>query len=299
MQYKFLINLWLVVLIIPSFASDINKKDSISVASLSIFPKKWDKEVNTVKIEQMVRKAAEQGAQIIITPEGVLEGFVITEVLEEKDSIKKEMLTKRFLEIAEPMDGKYFVQICHIADELDIYMILGFLESDGDKLYNSAALIDPAGKVIGKYRKTHFWQRYKITPPGYIAGSELPIFDIGTLKIGIMICADRSYPEVTRILTLKGADLIACPAYGGWGELNNSVMRTRAFENQVNIVFTHPQQSLIIDTNGKIVREGGKDTFIIKKIPLSDTPKNRPSVIYRRPELYKSLYLLNEMKKVQ
>ena len=80
---------------------------SVRVASLSILPKRWDKEANTKKIEQMVRQAVDQGAQLVITPEGVLEGYVIEEILREKNNAKKQKLNRRFHELAEPIDGRY------------------------------------------------------------------------------------------------------------------------------------------------------------------------------------------------
>jgi predicted amidohydrolase len=288
-NYVSLLCLWLAVLAISGRASDIGKEDSITVASLSIFPKKWDKDANASKIEQMVRQTAKQGAQLIITPEGVLEGYVVNEVNNEKDPHQKRILTERFRAVAEPADGKYLTRFSQLANELNVHLILGFLESDGDRIYNTAALLGPEGQLIGKYHKTHFWQGYDVNPAGYVPGAAYPVFDIGKMKIGIMICADRRFPEVARILALTGADLIACPAYGSWGERNNAVMATRAFENQVHVVFTHPNQSLIINSDGDIISEGQKDTFIMRRMPLRNQTNRRASVIYRRPTMYKGL----------
>jgi predicted amidohydrolase len=259
---------------------------SIRVASVSIFPEKWNKPANAEKIDRLVRAAAAEGAQLVITPEGVLEGYVVNEVIHEQDPRKKSELTARFREAAEPIDGPYIQKFEALADELDIHLIVGFLEADGEKTFNTSALLGPDGKLVGKYHKTHFHQGYDVNPPGYTPGDEYPVFDIGPLKVGIMICFDRQLPEPARQLALGGADLIACPSYGGHGLWNTRLMQVRAYENQVSVVFTHPEESLIIDRNGELLKEGAKDSFVIQDISLAKPKKQRESVVRRRPETY-------------
>ena len=275
--------------------STSSPKSSLRVASLSILPKKWDKTSNSRKIEQMVRQATRQGAQLIITPEGVLEGYVIEEFIKEQDSTKKAELGRRFHNLAEPINGHYIKQFQRLTDELDIHLILGFLEVDGDRLYNTAALLGPDGELVGKYRKTHFAQGYEVNPPGYIPGEDYPVFDIGQLKIGMMICFDRTMPEPARLLALGGADLIACPAYGGYGELNRWRMRVRANENDVHVVFTHPQQSLIIDRSGKaLVEKTEADAIVLSDIPTDRPTKTNPRLRNRRAETFDALRSLGQ-----
>ncbi len=261
---------------------------TIRVASLSIFPAKWDKASNADKIESMVRKAAKEDVELIITPEGVLEGYVVNEVIREEDAEKKRILTESFQKLAEPRDGPYLKRFCALANELNVHLVLGFLESDGGKTYNSAGLINPEGELIGVYRKTHFAQGYVVNPPGYTAGQEYPVFDIGQAKIGMMICFDRQPPEPARSLALGGAEIIVCPSYGGRGDWNTRLMQVRAYENSVPIVFTHPQQSLIIDRNGELLKECEEDSYAIYDLPIRSS-KKRNSVTNRRPETYRSL----------
>ena len=274
-----------------SFAvNDGEEPTLVRVASLSILPTKWDKEANTKKIERMVRDAAKQGARFVITPEGVLEGYVVNEVINEKDTVKKQELTHLFFELAEPIGGKYIEYFRKLADKLNIHLILGFLEADGEKLYNTAALIGKGGQLVGKYRKTHFAQGYDVNPPGYTPGNEYPVFDLGYMKVGIMICFDRTLPEPARLLALGGADLIACPAYGGWGKLNTWRMRIRANENDVYVVFTHPRQSLIIDRSGELLAERSEmDAMVISDIPVSEPTRSNSRISNRRPETFKGL----------
>ena len=63
-----------------------------------------------------------------------------------------EALVARFRELAEPIDGPYIKRMRALADELDVYLILGFLEADGERTFNTAALLSPDGELIGKYR---------------------------------------------------------------------------------------------------------------------------------------------------
>ena len=168
-------------------------------------------------------------------------------------------------------------------------MLSVFLEAKGTDIYNSAVFVGPDGNQIGCYHKTHFWQGYEVNPPGYTTGDSFPVFSLGNMNLGIMICADRRFPEVARSLMLNGADLIVNPAYGNHGELNTALMRTRAFENQTFIVFSHPMHSLIIDNDGNILNECGTDSLVLANIPWRKVEKKRPTVRFRRPELYKVL----------
>jgi predicted amidohydrolase len=262
---------------------------TLRVASCSIFPTKWDKPGNADKVEKVVRDAAAKGAQLVITPEGVLEGYVINEVNHEKDPAKKAQITQKFHETAEPIDGPYITRFRKLADELNIHLIVGFLERDGEKMYNTAALLGPEGQLVGRYHKTHFAQGYDGNPPGYMPGDEYPVFDIGSLKVGMMICFDRQVPEAARQLALNGADLIACPSYGSKGDWNTRLMQVRAYENQAWVTFTHPEQSLIIDNNGKLLDEVATDQFVIREIDLTHLEKKRVAIKNRRPQTYKKL----------
>jgi predicted amidohydrolase len=103
------------------------------------------------------------------------------------------------------------------------------------------------------------------------------------------ICFDRQLPEPARALTLGGADLIACPSYGGWGDWNTRVMQVRAYENQAYVVFTHPEQSLIIDRDGDLLDECREDEIALHELNLSGVNKTRQSITQRRPETYRKI----------
>ena len=264
----------------------------IRVASASVLPKKWDKTQNWERIERLVRRAVTEGdANVVVTPEGALDGYVINEVNAEKDPQKRKELIEKFILLAEPADGSYLKKACALSDELDIFLVLGLLEKAGETLFNSAILIDPDGDIIGRYSKTHFAQGYTINPTCYTPGDQYPVFQTPFGKVGIMICYDRQLPEPARILSLKGAQVLFVPSYGsytdrdGW---NSVLLRTRAYENHVPLVFSHPFQSLLINDHGDIRAMGKTNEIVYYDINTSperydDRFKNR------RPDTYGEL----------
>lgn len=263
----------------------------VRIASASVLPKKWDKAWNWTRIEQLTRQAAnEGGAQVVITPEGALDGYVINEV-NATTGEEKEMLTKKFIELAEPLGGPYLTKARNLADELDIYFVLGFLELEGTITYNTAILIDPDGDIIGKYSKTHFAQGYTINPSCYVPGAQYPVFQTPFGKVGMMICYDRQLPEPARILALNGAQILFVPSYGGYTDKdgwNTILLRTRARENQVPLIFSHPFQSLLLDEDGNIEGMGNSNEVVYYEINTSpDRYEGRFK--NRRPETYGDL----------
>ncbi len=261
----------------------------VRIASVSIYPEKWNKDENWIRIENRVCETVEKsGAQMVITPEGVLEGYVINEVNREVNPETKSQLLKRFRELAEPLDGPYIHKARVLADQLNIFLVLGFLERRDKSLMNSAILIDPDGDIIGRYSKTHFAQGYTINPSDYRPGDEYPVFDTPFGKVGILICYDRQLPENTRILALKGAQIFLIPSYGsiddgdGW---NTRLLQTRAYENRCALVFTHPEQSLLISNKGALECIGGRDESVWYDVD-TDPEKIKGRFKNRRPELY-------------
>ena len=224
--------------------------EKVKIASLSFVPVKWDKETNLKTIEAMAREAAEQAAKIIVTSEGAVDGYLIEEVLKSKNRLK---LERQFIQIAESTDGPAISSMKNLARELKVAMIIGFLEKDQDILYNSCAWIDSSGFIRHVHRKTHMAQAY-FEPSFYHPGDKVEAFDTDFGRFGIMICYERQIPEIPTALALDGAQVIFNPSYGSRGEWNDIMLRTRARDNNVYLIFTHPLQSLIIDPKGNIVR---------------------------------------------
>lgn len=263
-------------------------ENGVRIASAAIIPKKWDKETNWKRIEDAVTQASQNGdANVVVTPEGVLEGYVINEV-NGVNGDEKQALVDKFIELAEPIDGEYIKRACNLCNKLDVYLVFGFLEKRELRLFNSVILIDPDGDIVGRYSKTHFAQGYTINPDEYVAGDNYPVFDTPFGKVGMIICYDRQLPEPARIMALKGAQVLFVPAYGSYTEesgWNTVLMRTRAYENEYPVVFCNPFQSLLIDEDGDIRAFGKAGEIVYYNINTS--PKRYEGRFRnRRPETY-------------
>lgn len=235
-------------------------ESSLRVASLMYLPTKWDKDANRERLETMIRQARAQGAELVVTPEGALEGYLVNEVRRSTGDERAE-LTERFNALAEPCDGPYIQHFQKLCKELGVYLVLGFLEAEAPNTYNTAILIAPDGAIVGKYRKTHFAQGYDNglekgdNPYGYTRSTTYPVFEIEGRKMGIMICYDRRVPKVAANLVANGAQFIINPAYGMMGDCNRRFISARAEENHVPILLVHPNQTVCGSEWGEIVED--------------------------------------------
>jgi predicted amidohydrolase len=249
----------------------------LTVAGLCVTPHPWDKQGNFAKLDVFAKRAAADGAQLVVTPEGFLEGYLW------QDDDPQKFTREQYLEVGESIDGEFVALAASLASELGIYLGLGFAERQGNLMYNAMALFGPSGDLISRQLKCHTAD----DEPFNTKGAELSVFDTPFGPWGVLICMDRQPPEAMRVLALKGAQLVIVPAWGMCGEMNDAMMRTRAYENGVYVLFVHPRRCLIIDPGGKIVAEdvGQADTVVHAQIALADFSELSP-IQYRRPELY-------------
>jgi len=133
--------------------------------------------------------------------------------------------------VSDTVPGELTERIGAVCRKYGMYVIADFTERDGDRLYNTAVIIDRNGAVAGKYRKTHLCGPEKRCC-GVDAGDELPVFDLDFGRVGIAICMDMYFPEVFRVLTLKGAEIIFWPhqTYGPSEETIFVTARARAID---------------------------------------------------------------------
>lgn len=273
---------WLPLLIAGSlvFAAE---EQSFTLAGLKLLPTPWDKAANYEKLKLYARRAAAAGADLIVTPEGYLEGYV------GNAKIRPGLARERYLDIAEPTDGEWIGKVAALARELDVYLVIGFAERRGDEVWNSAALISPAGKIVGKYSKTHT----AFDEPYNEKGSEFPVFSTPLGRLAMLICFDRQLPETARIVTIKGAQVILVPAFGlGIEEINEDIlMRTRAYENSVYVAHVHPKNTFIVDPDGTIISQsrGETEEVVLARVTLDGRIGSRTALLARRPELYREL----------
>lgn len=251
--------------------------NSFTVAGLRLMPKRWDKEANFAKLSEYTRQAAAKGAQVVVTPEGFLEGYVGNQ------SANKDLTRERYFDAGEPVDGPFLRRAKTLARELKIFLVLGFAERRGDEMRNSVAMLTPEGEIGNLYSKTHTAD----DEPFNTKGSEFTVVDTPFGRWGTLICMDRQLPETSRILAIKGAQVILVPAWGMNNETNEIMMRTRAYENGVWVVFVHPERVLAINPGGKIEAQdtGVGDEIVLARIRI-DQRVGRGPVRHRRPELY-------------
>lgn len=133
-------------------------------------------------------------ADLVVLPELATSGYVF-ESHEEVDAA------------AEPADGPTAEAWSAVASETDTWVVGGFPEVDGDDRYNSSLVVSPDG-VEGVYRKVHRWNEEK---RWFEAGDDVPTFDTPFGRLGVQICNDVWFPELTTTQAQSGADLVAVP----------------------------------------------------------------------------------------
>ena len=161
-----------------------------------------DVNANIANAEGLVRKAAADGAQIILLPElferqyfcqeRQYEYYVFAKPVEENDAVK---------------------HFAKVAEELKVVLPISFYEKDGKRLFNTVAILDADGTNLGIYRKTHipddhyYQEKFYFTP----GDTGFRIFETRYGKIGIGICWDQWFPESARCMALQGAELLFYP----------------------------------------------------------------------------------------
>jgi predicted amidohydrolase len=205
---------------------------------------KWvraDKEANFRRIEPMIREAARNGAQLVVTTECFLDGYAFDD---------PSIPLAEYRAFGEPIPGgPYYKRLAALARELKIYLIAGMLEAEGTARFNAAVFIGPNGELIGKYHKQNLDEEVRRNTPGHV--SSVHKTPLG--NVGILICADRREPEIVRRFRENGADFLICPSGGMFGSKKNDPMvQARSKENRLPIVFVHPAEFLVTDPDGSI-----------------------------------------------
>ena len=157
---------------------------------------------NIEKAINLIKKSAQQGAQIIL----IQELFESVYFCCTSDS--------KYFELAKPFkNNPLLAEMSMLAKELSVVLPISFFERDNNTYYNSLAMIDADGNILDYYRKSHIPEG-----PGYEekfyfhpGNTGFKVFETAYAKIGAGICWDQWFPEVARILTLKGAELLFYP----------------------------------------------------------------------------------------
>lgn len=217
------------------------KISKISVAQCN--PIKGDIQSNIAKVADLAAKAASEGSELVVFPELTLSGLVA-----EKHEAEQ---------VAISATGSEVDKIIDISMKHHIYLVVGLVEKDNDKLYNTAVLVGPEG-LAGKYRKMHLCELdRKWAQPGDLGFEH---FNTPLGRIGIMIGHDAEFPESGRMLALAGVDIICAPSamnapkpYGlagtknwhnypipmGYSTIHWHLWRVRAGENNCYMAFSN------------------------------------------------------------
>lgn len=220
------------------------KPKSVRVAGIVLKWLRGDKEANYRRVEPLIREAAAHGAQIVCTTECFLDGYAIAD---------KSMPLDQYRELGEPIpEGQYFRRLSALARELNILLIAGMLEADGEARYNTAVTIGPTGELLAKYHKQQLEHELVRNTPG----TESSVVGTPHGKLGVMICADRRFPEVVKGFCERGAGFLICPSGGMFGpKRNDPILQERSRENHKYIVFVHPAEFIVTAPDGTIVQQ--------------------------------------------
>jgi predicted amidohydrolase len=216
--------------------------ETVRVAGIVL---KWiraDKEANLRRAEPMIREAAAAGAKIVVTTECFLDGYAIAD---------KSIPLETYRALGEPIpEGPSFRKLARLADELDIHLVAGMLEADGERRFNTAVFLGPDGRLLGRYRK-QFLEHESVRNT---AGDACPVFATPWGRMGIFICADRRKPELVGRFRRNGADFFIIPSGGMYGpKSNDPIVQARSKENGVPIAFVHPAEFLVTGPDGSVL----------------------------------------------
>ena len=247
----------------------------IKAAAISLKPKKWDKPYNADKLEAMFVEAARQKPDLMLATEGVLEGYVVTDVVEGRET------AEAMLEIAEPIDGPYIVRFQRLAETLKLCLSFGFAERIGREVYNAAIFVDQDGQICGKYHKTQLAEGTDDAWYFNRLGNSLRAFDTPVGRVGFLICNDRWNPMIAWTLVLDGARLILIPSYGSKKRAQNLTVLARARENGVPIVEANVGMNLIVSQGEVVAYQWGNDRITTAVV---EVPEPASTTVARRHE---------------
>jgi len=256
---------------------------------------------NVARVEGLVREAAAQGAQVIL-PSELFEGLYFCRT--EKDE---------FFDWAKPVAGHPTIaRFRALAKELGVVIPVSFFERDGHAFYNSLAMVDADGALLGVYRKSHipdgpgYEEKFYFRP----GNTGFKVWDTRFGKLGVGICWDQWYPECARAMMLQGAEVLLYPTAIGTEPENPGLdtkdlwqraMIGHAVSNVVPVVAsnriglegdqTFYGHSFIADHRGEKVAELGRAAsgVITADFDLEEIRRNRASFGFfrdRRPDLY-------------
>lgn len=264
----------------------------IALIQMPVVP---SKEENLCKAREMAETAKAKGADALVLPEMFCCPYQ----------------NRYFREYAEEERGKIWHCLSEIARDLQVLLIGGSMpEKCGDAIYNTCYVFDETGKQIARHRKVHLFdvdiqggQHFRESDT-FTPGNEITVFDSAFGRFGVMICFDIRFPELSRLMMLKGAQAVFVPAAfnmttgpAHW-ELS---FRQRALDNQFFMAGCAPARdasasyvsyanSIVTGPWGNVLeRAGEREEILLAELDFSESERVRaqlPLIPARRTDLY-------------
>lgn len=278
--------------------------NEVKIGLCQMMVEKTSKQDNIKKARNMINSAVDQGAEIVALPE----------------MFNCPYDNKYFREYGESsLKDETLSTLSEVSKEKNIYLVGGSIpELHEGKVYNSSFIFNNEGKLIGKHRKMHLFDidiknkvKFKesevLTP-----GDKVTIIDTKWGKMGVAICYDIRFPELTRIMALEGAKVVFIPAAFNMttGPVHWDLsFRARALDNQIYMVGVSPARnvnysyvaygnSLVVDPWGKIINKlDEKEGILVQSINLDyidEVRESLPLLKHRRTDLYKIDYEIKQ-----
>jgi N-carbamoylputrescine amidase len=274
---------------------------TVTVAALQLPLGSPDEAENIARVAALVEQAAGEGARIVLPPE-LFSGPYFCKVEDEA-----------LFALARPTrDHPSVIAMRALAKQLRVVIPTSFFERDGQHYYNTLAMIDAEGEILGTYRKSHipdgpgYEEKYYFRP----GNDGFKVWDVAGTRIGVGICWDQWYPECARVMALMGAELLLYPTAIGsepYDEgLDTSRMWRRAMIGHAvsncmpviaaNRIGSEDGQafyghSFIADEWGDLVAEfgAGETGVLTASLDLARAGRHRAGMGFfrdRRPQLY-------------
>ncbi|CAH0525340.1 N-carbamoylputrescine amidase [Vibrio hippocampi] len=287
------------------------KKVTVAATQMSC---SWDINDNIEKAERLVRQAAEKGAQIILLQELFETPYFCIEIEESYHKLASVL-----------EQNEAFQRLSALAKELEVVLPFSWFEQAGNVKFNSLAMIDADGSMLGVYRKTHipdsdgYLEKYYFSP----GDTGFKVWNTRYAKVGVGICWDQWFPETARSLALQGAELLFFPTAIGsepsQPEMDSQphwqcVMQGHAAANQIPVIasnrigteqaksrdleITFFGSSFIADYTGEIIAKADRSTegILVHEFDLDEIGFQRSAwglFRDRRPEHYSHLKTLD------
>lgn len=269
----------------------------VKLGLVQMSSKKGDIQANLAKALVMTEECIIKDAKIIQLPELFsTEYFPMT-------------VDSAFYAYAQPRTGTIITRFRELAKKYKVYIIVPWFEFDSPGVYyNSAAFINPEGELSGVHRKAHIPALKSKEKLYFRGGDTLNVYNTKYGKIGILICYERSFPEPSRILALKGADIIFYCASTWRAYMWTEELRTRAMENGLFISICNKTGtedgkplcglSMVIDPFAKVLCALEREEATIIVEIDTDTVKSAriqfPAFRDRRTDLYGTILTCSE-----